>query len=429
MKSVRFLLLSVLVLIVAGSSGCRRGHRPDAPQAPDGPSSGFEDSVYIFTTSATDPDGDSVALRLEWGDGDTSWSGFRPGGVQVAMSHSWDSIGSYEIRARAKDPDDAVSLWSDGRTISISKDFPYRIVATIPVEDAIFGMAVLPNGEYIYAGHRYNPSVSVIDTRRNQVVDSIWMGEYHGGIPRRNVAALASGEYVYATEYQDDWVAVIRTSDNTVVDSVPGFSEPYGMTVLPDGKYVYVAAWFDHGDTSYIGVIRTSDNTVVDSIVLTGYDEFDLLAALPSGEYVYATAWGDDVYGYMIRTSDNVIVDTVVLDVYPTGVATSPDGRYVYVAGDDKVLVIRTSDNVVEDSVTVGREAYGVAVLPDGRYVYVSGEDSNGDGFISVIRASDNTVVHTVAIEDVGYPGSMVFSPEGNRVYIATDDPVVVLGF
>ncbi len=425
MKSVRFLLFAVSALIVAGSSGCRRGHRPDAPQPPDGPCSGFIDSSYSFTTSATDPDGDSVALRLEWGDGDTSWSDFRPGGVRIAMSHSWDSVGSYEIRGRAKDPDDAVSLWSDGRTISISKDFPYRIVATIPVEDDIFGMTILPNGERIYTGHVYAPLVSVVDTRSNEVVETISMGEQGAWSTFRNVVALPNGEYVYATWYQDEQVALIRTSDNTVVDSVPGFSEPSGIAVLPDGRYVYVAC---SEDTSHILVIRTSDNTVVDSIPVGEWVEYVTLASLPSGEYLYAASCGE-CRVLVIRTSDNAVVNTVPLDICPLGVAASPDGEHVYVAGNDKVLVIRTSDNVVVDSVTVEGDAWSVAVLPDGRYVYVSGPDRDNDGLISVIRASDNTVVHSVAIEDVGYTGFMAVSPEGNRVYIATGGTVVVLGF
>ncbi|MBM3323541.1 hypothetical protein FJY69_08710, partial [candidate division WOR-3 bacterium] len=56
------LLLGFVILLT-----CRRAHgfdtAPDAPATPVGPSSGACDSLYLFTTSAVDPDSDSVAYR------------------------------------------------------------------------------------------------------------------------------------------------------------------------------------------------------------------------------------------------------------------------------------------------------------------------------------------------------------------------------
>ncbi len=93
---------------------------PDKPSPPAGPDFGYVDSIYFFTSSATDPDGDSVALRFSWGDGDTTnWSSYLPSGGTVEMSHSWSLFGTYLIRAQAKDKSGAESEWSDSLEILI----------------------------------------------------------------------------------------------------------------------------------------------------------------------------------------------------------------------------------------------------------------------------------------------------------------------
>lgn len=96
-------------------------HPPNAPQTPSGPSSGRQYAPYGFSSSATDPDGDSVAIRFAWGDGDTSvWSASVPSGDTIATSHSWRSIGTYQLKAQAKEVYGAFSDWSDGHLLVVT---------------------------------------------------------------------------------------------------------------------------------------------------------------------------------------------------------------------------------------------------------------------------------------------------------------------
>uniref|UniRef100_A0A7V3VUP4 PKD domain-containing protein n=1 Tax=candidate division WOR-3 bacterium TaxID=2052148 RepID=A0A7V3VUP4_UNCW3 len=93
---------------------------PNKPSTPSGPSIGFEESTYVFSSIAIDPDNDSVAIRFAWGDGDTSaWSNYFPGGDSIRASHSWSLRGIYYITAQAKDKWGAVSEWSDSAEIYI----------------------------------------------------------------------------------------------------------------------------------------------------------------------------------------------------------------------------------------------------------------------------------------------------------------------
>ena len=83
---------------------------PDAPNI-DGPSSGSAGTSYEYTFTATDPDGDAIAeFIVNWGDdtGDEIIAGPSP----ASASHTWDEQGTYEIKAKAKDPYGAESDWA-----------------------------------------------------------------------------------------------------------------------------------------------------------------------------------------------------------------------------------------------------------------------------------------------------------------------------
>ncbi len=86
---------------------------PSAPAVPSGSDSGIVTLPCTFWTSATDPDGDQVAIRFDWGDGNISdWSNFVNSGQTVLMSHSYSSPGTYYVKAQAKDVWGGESEWS-----------------------------------------------------------------------------------------------------------------------------------------------------------------------------------------------------------------------------------------------------------------------------------------------------------------------------
>jgi hypothetical protein len=96
---------------------------PNIPSIPSGPSSLDIGEVSTYSTSTTDPDGDQVSYRFDWdaeGVVDVSdWTSFGASGHTGSLSHSWDSSGSYVVRAQAKDEYDAQSGWSSGKTVVV----------------------------------------------------------------------------------------------------------------------------------------------------------------------------------------------------------------------------------------------------------------------------------------------------------------------
>ena len=92
---------------------------PEKPSRPSGSTSGEAGVTYLYTTITTDPDGDQVYYKWDWGDGTTSdWLGPYDSGEEVSASHSW-SEGSYSIKVKAEDSYAAESDWSDPLSVTM----------------------------------------------------------------------------------------------------------------------------------------------------------------------------------------------------------------------------------------------------------------------------------------------------------------------
>jgi len=104
-----FLLLAAMALFM----GCKKNHPPEVTAVSAGPEVYLEDTSYTFTAIATDPDGDSVAVRFDWGDSSvSSWSGWFASGDTIALTHAWFNEGTYRIVVQARDQKLLSSDWA-----------------------------------------------------------------------------------------------------------------------------------------------------------------------------------------------------------------------------------------------------------------------------------------------------------------------------
>jgi hypothetical protein len=94
---------------------------PATPIKPSGRQFGSTYTTYNYTTKTTDPDGDNVYYKWDWGDGTSDWLGPYPSGENVSASHLWTRPGSYNITVKAKDIHGAESLWSEPLVIRIRR--------------------------------------------------------------------------------------------------------------------------------------------------------------------------------------------------------------------------------------------------------------------------------------------------------------------
>ncbi len=80
----------------------------------DGPTFGKPEKEYTFTFVSSDPENEDVYYYIDWDDGEVEeWIGPYNSGEVINVTHSWDDLGDYNIRARAKDTNGARGIWSD----------------------------------------------------------------------------------------------------------------------------------------------------------------------------------------------------------------------------------------------------------------------------------------------------------------------------
>ncbi|KYK20597.1 hypothetical protein AYK24_09965 [Thermoplasmatales archaeon SG8-52-4] len=95
---------------------------PLKPSTPNGPSSGKIGNSYTYTSSTTDPDGDKISYKWDWGDGTFSdWSNPIDSGSMTSASKSWTTEGEFEIRVAAKDTHGKVSDWSNPLIVTMPR--------------------------------------------------------------------------------------------------------------------------------------------------------------------------------------------------------------------------------------------------------------------------------------------------------------------
>jgi len=95
---------------------------PDRPSNPVGKRVGFRDNAYEYRVVTTDFDGDDVRYCMDWGDGsEIEWTDLYPSGVEVKLSHTWVSSGTFNLRVKAVDRNGFESPWSEETSVVMPK--------------------------------------------------------------------------------------------------------------------------------------------------------------------------------------------------------------------------------------------------------------------------------------------------------------------
>jgi hypothetical protein len=151
---------------------------PSTPQTPVGPTHGTRNIEYQYTTSSIDPNGDQIYYLFNWGDGTSStWLGPYTSGMPITGTHAWTTIGTYEVKVKAKDINGATSGWSAPLIVSIVlNDPPDAPTITGPGEGK-------PGTIYLFVVQTTDPNDDTvsyfIDWGDNTTSD--WIGPYASG--------------------------------------------------------------------------------------------------------------------------------------------------------------------------------------------------------------------------------------------------------
>jgi hypothetical protein len=79
---------------------------PREPVIPtiQGPAEGKINTLYNFTFTTTDSQGDTIYYYIDWGDGQSeNWIGPYESDKQIVVGHTWSTKGTFSMQAKAKD--------------------------------------------------------------------------------------------------------------------------------------------------------------------------------------------------------------------------------------------------------------------------------------------------------------------------------------
>ena len=401
---------------------------------------GGVEGMYLPYAVALSPDG-ANAYVAAYGEGAVTTFSRDPATGQLSFEQVYPGIdgvdGAVGVAVSpdgehvyvAGNNDDAVALFSrNGATVLTFEEVYKDTDSGLDGLDGARSVALSPDGSQVYVAGFEDDAVAVFG--RDGDTGELTFVEVHKdsdpGVDGLNgiqsLSVSPDGSHVYTAAWMEDAVAIFGRDAITgalsyvgvVKDSDPGvdgLNGAYWLAFGPGGSHVYVVGYDDDavtlfnrnegtGELSYVETVKDGDPGV------DGLDGANAVVVSPDGSHVYVASRNDDAVaifgrnggtgalGYVGMVKDGV--DGVDGLNGARALAVSPDGQYVYVAGqhDDAVAVFNRDGDTGEltfqgvrkdtDPDTDGLDvADGIAVSPDGRFVYVGGYDDDALAVLS----------------------------------------------
>ncbi len=267
-------------------------------------------------------------------------------------------------------------------TVSIVDTSAGTVMGTIPVAAGPHGMALSPDGRWLYVSSDGSSVVSVIDTGVERVLKTIEVGKSPHGV------TLVPGKKLLLVAVNgEDKIAFVDTTAQTVIAMVD-VGKPHTIGVSPDAKIAYVSS--QTPGRSGVAVIDIDARTVLRTISLdkTPRD----LEYSPDGKVYFTEAGANDVF--VLDPASGKIVAEVPTGVSPHYVNHLRNSLYgmAIVQGPGELLLFDPKTDTAVRSIKVGDSPHWLALSADGKTGYVTNEASNTLSIVDIASGKATTV-------------------------------------
>ena len=276
-----------------------------------------------------------------------------------------------------------VTLAGDHEVVVIDEDSE-QIVSRISVGEGPAIILKTPDDQKLYTANWGGNSTSVIDVETENVTDIMF-----DGIPYV-IAMAPDGRYLYAgVKSEPSGIVVIDTSNDTIVKRFPTPELAASLTVSPDGEILYVATTVsgDPNREHSLYSISTADGSVIQDLIPVGSMPA-WITIKPDGSRVYTLNFNSDDITVVDTNYESILDDSISDDpleevvTIATGAGSqgiignvTPDESLLYVTnfGSLDMVAIDTATNEVVEAapVTFAGRPVGVNFNADGSRIYV----------------------------------------------------------
>ena len=197
---------------------------------------------------------------------------------------------------------------TDG-TVSVISTSTNTVTATITTFGNPAGVVFSPDGTKAYVADGVANYI-IINTATNAVTTTVLVGL--NTLPK-GIAITPDGQYIYEVNSNTSTVGVYKTSDNSNVATITVAASPYGIAISPDGSKAYVTS-----TSGTVSVINTATNTVSTTIADGGGNQPLGVAFTPDGTKAYVVNYGASNVWVINATTDAVSGSPIVVGSSPS---------------------------------------------------------------------------------------------------------------
>ncbi len=360
---------------------------PAAPAKPVAGGSLWVDSTVTFSTSATDPDGDSVSVKFYFGDGQVSgWTPFVAGGATVSQPVIYAAGGYKVVHAVARDIVGDTSAWSAPCTVLINE---VNLVPRKPEWIAWPKRGINSGPNYRFYARSTDPNLN--DTLRY----IYYWGNGDSTISERFLQGTNGLGTFRPTGDTATYTITVKAIDRGGL--VSDMSDPITFKTVGEGEVIY---GFEDDFTASPAIGVTNSFGALWPSVIVGSDEGNM---------------------HFIDAHLGVIINTAVptdAEEFQSSPTVTPAG-VAYVGNENGWLYAFDADGDQKWAYSVPDSGQGISTTPllDGSSIYFGGEDRK------LHKLTDNGATYTHNWS-VALRNELIASPvmDGSGNIIAVDD-------
>lgn len=264
---VKFVCMLILMTTVLSTICKKKNHPPTTPTTPQGAASTYTHRLELYTTEATDPDGNTI--RFIWSMNDTKIDTTD----ENMIYYSWDNQGTYAIKVKAIDDKDTTSEWSSALTVTVVYNSPPTIdsivgpgpspLLTLPDIYIKFTTVARDSTDSVYVRYIHRKKSAASYTART------WIGpKASGSIFRDSIKFTSQDTYIVRSIAKDSKGSESADTSQPYEIIVSGPLWSFGVEDIPfngspalaqvDGEWLVFIGAGDGGDGYFYAISATN---------------------------------------------------------------------------------------------------------------------------------------------------------------------------